>query len=147
MTATLDLVVRRLVRASPEKIFAAWTDAASLSQWWGPEGVPCAGAELDVRVGGAYRIGNTMPDGRTVWITGVFERVEPPRELVFTWHVDGGVAERVSVKLTPQGEATDVVVVHQKIVDAAARASHARGWEGCLAGLARHMEQTRPIDR
>lgn len=139
MTATLDLVVRRSVRASPEAVFAAWTDAEALRQWWGPEGVPCAGAEVDLRVGGAYRIGNTMPDGRVVWITGAFERIDPPRELVFTWHVDGGAAERVSVRLTPQGDETDVVVVHQKIVDAASRTSHESGWVGCLAGLQRHF--------
>jgi uncharacterized protein YndB with AHSA1/START domain len=141
MTSTLDLVMRRRVRASAEKVFAAWTDAASLRQWWGPEGVACAEAELDVRVGGRYRIGNTMPDGRVVWISGVFERVEPPRELVFTWSVEGGAQERVSVRLTPHGDETEVVVVHQRVVDAATRASHEAGWQGCLGGLARFFAQ------
>jgi uncharacterized protein YndB with AHSA1/START domain len=136
---TLDLVVRRRVRASPEKVFQAWTDAEALRQWWGPEGVPCAGAELDVRVGGAYRIGNTMPDGRVVWITGTFERVDPPWELAFTWCVDGGVFERVSVRLAAVRDETDVVIVHQKIATDAARKSHERGWDGCLAGLVRHF--------
>jgi uncharacterized protein YndB with AHSA1/START domain len=134
---TIDLVMRRRMRASAETIFAAWTSAESLRRWWGPEGVACADVELDVRVGGSYRIGNAMPDGTVTWITGVFERIDPPRELSFTWRVDGGGEVRVIVKLTPDGEETEVVVVHQRIVDAATRAGHERGWDGCLAGLTR----------
>jgi len=135
----IELAVRRRIRATPEKIFAAWTTVESLRQWWGPDGVACGDVELDVRVGGTLRIANVMPDGSVVVITGVYEIVDAPRELAFTWRIDGGPAERVSVSFVRDGDETDVVVVHQKIVDDDARAGHERGWDGCLAGLARYF--------
>jgi hypothetical protein len=50
------LVVRRRIHATPEKLFAAWTQPEHLVRWWGPQGVACPAAEIDLRVGGAYRI-------------------------------------------------------------------------------------------
>jgi uncharacterized protein YndB with AHSA1/START domain len=56
--------------------------------WWGPSAaVSCASAEIDLRVGGRYRIANRFPDGRLLWIVGEFEVVEPPSRLVFSWRV------------------------------------------------------------
>jgi hypothetical protein len=34
----------------------AWTEAEQLKKWWGPQSVTCDGAEVDLRVGGRYRI-------------------------------------------------------------------------------------------
>ena len=67
---SLTLFVRRRIKASPERLFEAWTTPDQFVQWWGPPGVACPGAEMDLRVGGSYRIGNRMPDGIEVWIGG-----------------------------------------------------------------------------
>jgi uncharacterized protein YndB with AHSA1/START domain len=136
------LVVRRMIHATPEKLFAAWTEAAHLVHWWGPEGVSCPTAEIDLRVGGSYRIANRFPDGTLLWIAGVFEVVEPPHRLVYTWGLEplSKTAERVTVCFERHDTTTEVVVTHERIDDAAARAGHERGWNGCLDGLARHME-------
>jgi uncharacterized protein YndB with AHSA1/START domain len=137
MATNLSLVVRRVIAASPARLFEAWTTAGQLQAWWGPRGVRCIGAEVDARVGGAYRIGNQLPDGGVVWIAGEFLVVEPPRELVFTWRIEpGGAAEQVTVRFEPRGSETEVVVVHERIASAEARDEHGQGWEGCLAGLA-----------
>lgn len=138
----LSLVTRRLVRASAAHLFAAWTEAERLVQWWGPRGVRCTGAEIDLRVGGRYRIGNRFADGREVAITGVFERIEAPHCLVFSWRLDPGpdLAERVTVRFEPRGEDTEIVIVHERIATDEARTSHAEGWEGCLDGLTRFAE-------
>ena len=60
---------------------------------------------------------------------------------MFSWHVTPGPAhpERVRVKLEARGDDTEVVVVHERILDDALRAGHQRGWEGCLAGLDRYL--------
>jgi uncharacterized protein YndB with AHSA1/START domain len=94
------LVVRRTIRASPECLFAAWTEPDQLRAWWGPEGVVCIAAEIDLRRGGRYRIGNKLSDQRVLWIVGEFDEVEPPRRLVDTWKVDGisETEERVTVQ-------------------------------------------------
>ena len=57
-TATVTLVVRKWIRATPERSFDAWTTPLALRKWWGPEGVECTEAEVDLRVGGHYRIAN-----------------------------------------------------------------------------------------
>src|SRR5947207_13105787 len=85
---TLRLVVRKTIAATPERLFAAWTKPEQLKQWWGPQGVICIAAAVDLRVGGRYRIGNRLPDGRGVWITGEYRVVEPATRLVYSWHSD-----------------------------------------------------------
>ncbi len=135
-TGSVALVVRRTIRAATPRVFAAWTRPEHLMRWWGPEGVRCPAAEVDLRVGGRYRIANRMPDGQTVWISGAFERIEPPRLLVYSWVVgDAPQAERVTVRFEPVEGGTEVIVVHEHIPDAPTRASHRHGWVGCLDGL------------
>ena len=136
--AGLALIVRRIVRAPPARLFALWTEPAELMRWWGPAGATCPEAAVDLRVGGAYRIANRFADGRVVWIAGTFERVEPPRRLDYSWRLEpDGAAERVSVRFEPRGGGTEIVVLHERIADAALRASHEAGWHACLAGLER----------
>lgn len=139
---TAALVVRRTIRARAESLFAAWTDPQQLVRWWGPEGVTCTAAEIDLRVGGSYRIANRMPDGSTLWIAGEFELIEPPSRLMYTWRLEIPEAstERVSVSFVPRDTATEVIVTHERIANAAARTRHESGWIGCLAGLARFAE-------
>ena len=138
----ITLVVRRTIQASPEKLFAAWTEPLQLKSWWGPRGVRCIGAELDLRVGGSYRIGNQLPDGTILWIAGEFELIERPRRLVFTWTLEGveSAPERVTVQFEPAGDATEVIVTHERIRDRELRERHEQGWVGCLEGLAQHAE-------
>ena len=138
----ITLVVRRTIRASAEKLFAAWTEPAQLKAWWGPQGVRCIGAELDLRVGGSYRIGNQLPDGSIIWIVGEFERIDRPRKLVFSWRLEGVESdpERVTVQFEPVGDATEVIVTHERIANRALREQHEQGWIGCLEGLARYSE-------
>jgi uncharacterized protein YndB with AHSA1/START domain len=59
----LSLIVRRTIAATPARLFDAWTTPELLTQWWGPANVTCPAAEVDLRVGGQYRIANQMPDG------------------------------------------------------------------------------------
>ena len=69
-TAGLRLVTRRLIPASPERLFEAWTSPALLCQWWGPPGGRCTNAIVEPVVGGTYRLDNTLADGSAVVISG-----------------------------------------------------------------------------
>jgi uncharacterized protein YndB with AHSA1/START domain len=60
------LIARRTIRASVERVFEAWTQPELLRAWWGPRPVTCSGADVDLRVGGKYRIVNALPDGSSV---------------------------------------------------------------------------------
>lgn len=140
---SLSLVIRRLIEAPAETLFDAWTDPMQLKDWWGPAGVICTGAEVDLRAGGRYRIANLMPDGKTIWILGEFETIERPRRLVYSWRVDPGsaAAERVDIRFVPRGANTEVIVVHERIASAALRGRHESGWNGCLDKLASYARK------
>ncbi|MGA9028597.1 MAG: SRPBCC domain-containing protein [Steroidobacteraceae bacterium] len=138
------LVVRRRINAPREKLFAAWTQPELLVQWWGPQGVVCPAAEIDLRVGGSYRIANQFPDGTVLWIAGTFEVIERPHRLICTWKLESlnALMERVTVCFEVDGAATEVIVTHERIPDEAARTSHERGWTGCLDRFVRYAEQS-----
>ena len=141
MSDGIVLVVRRTVRADANRIFEAWTQPDQLCAWWGPRPVTCSAAEVDLRVGGRYRIVNALPDGTSVIIEGAFEQVEPPHRLVYSWRVGGELAasSRVTVRFESRGDATEVIVVHEQIENQTVRDSHEHGWLGCLDGLERHF--------
>jgi uncharacterized protein YndB with AHSA1/START domain len=126
-----------MIAATPEFLFDTWTQPAKMKEWWGPRDVKCVAVEIDLRVGGRYRIGNQFPDDRILWISGEFESIERPHRLVYTWSVEpvSGSIERVSVQFEPRDGATEVIVTHERIPDAATRDQHQAGWHGCLDGL------------
>ena len=140
--AGVTLEMRRTINATPERLFAAWTDPEQIVAWWGPKDVDCIGAEIDLRVGGRYRIGNQLADGTTIWIVGTFETIEPPRALTYSWLVEGiqSTPERVHVRFEARGGGTtELIINHQRIPGPALRDQHADGWRGCLDGLAAYV--------
>ncbi|MGB1014427.1 MAG: SRPBCC family protein [Nannocystaceae bacterium] len=146
--AELSLMVRRTIAASPERLFRAWTDPNQIVRWWGPKGTRCIAAEMDLRVGGGYRIGNSMPDGNVLWIVGSFEKIEPPTRLVYSWSLENSPErERVSVRFLARGLGkTEVIVVHKRVANRAIYESHEAGWNGCLAGLEAYIVDSKAED-
>ncbi|MEM7339602.1 MAG: SRPBCC domain-containing protein [Actinomycetota bacterium] len=136
-TERAELEVRRVVPATPERTFAAWTSPDQLVQWWGPPGGRCRGAEVDLRVGGRYEIVNELPDGSIVSITGHFVDVGPPDRLSYTWATGPveGPEELVTVQFKAHADGTEVVVSHQRITDPGRVANTQMGWGACLDGL------------
>jgi len=85
-----------------------------------------------------YRIGNQLPDGGVVWISGEFELVESPHRLVYSWRVEDEPVSRVTVSFSAiMDGATEVVIRHERIHSTAVRDDHERGWQGCLDRLER----------
>ena len=135
------LVIQRRIRASAERLFLAWTEPQQLRAWWGPSPVTCSDAQVDLRVGGRYRIDNLLPNGETLSIVGEFIEIERPSKLVYTWQTSHANLESsiVTVQFEPDGDATRVIIRHDQIPNIAIRDEHERGWSGCLDGLARYM--------
>lgn len=138
------LVVRRTIQATPERLFEAWTRPEQLRSWWGPDNVTCSEAEVDLRVGGRYRLANQMPNGDIVWISGVFELIQIPDKLVYTWSIGAASndsPERVTVTFEPREQGTEVIVVHERIPDKPTRDQHKQGWYGCFNGLVDYLDE------
>ena len=138
-----SLTLERHYPVAPEKVWRAWTDAEAVKRWWGPgPGEPVSLAELDVRVGGRFRIVFGGPDGKMHECAGVYKEVVPNRKLVFTWHWPNTTPERISVvsiefHRTPTG--TDLVFKHEQLFDEKARDDHKRGWTATLDKLERFL--------
>lgn len=78
------LTVTRVIHASPEHVFQAWTNPQQLGQWWGPKRFTNPVCELDVRPEGAIRIEMRSPDGKVYPVTGVYREIAEPERLAFT---------------------------------------------------------------
>ena len=142
LSLPLSLIVRRTIRASADRLFAAWTEPRHLVAWWGPRPVKCASAEVDLRLGGRYTIVNALPDGTTLTIAGEFREIDPPRKLVYTWQMneDGGESSLVTVHFAARADDTEVIVIHEQIPRPSVRDSHQQGWAGCLDSLVHYIE-------
>jgi len=83
--------VRRRFAATPERVFDAWTQPEALTEWWsaGPSHRPGL-AEVDLRVGGRYRLSMIDGDGVETIVGGEYVEVLRPARLAFTWSWDGG---------------------------------------------------------
>ena len=79
-----DLTLERILDASPEKVFKAYTDAAILSQWFAPKPWSITDAVFEPRVGGRFQFTMHGPNGEAFRNTGVFLDVVPNRRIITT---------------------------------------------------------------
>ncbi len=134
-----SLTFKRHLSASPEKVYAAWTDPKKIVQWFGrtdlkPDTIQ---AQIDARVGGHYRINFDNAAGEYFEVGGVYREVLPNERLVFSWawHSTPERESLVTVTLKPDGAGTMLTVHHAQLFDQAARDGHERGWIGSLEKL------------
>ena len=84
--AALAIHVRHTFAAQRERVFRAWTDPQVLKRWWCPPGWAPGEMQIDLRVGGAYRIGmRRLRSDAAVYVNGRFLEVNRPERLVYTW--------------------------------------------------------------
>lgn len=136
--AKLELHIVRRYPVAREKVWRAWTDPQALSRWFGPGEVDSVlVADLDVREGGRYRVRFRTPDGSEHEVAGVYQRVEPLRELAFSWawHSTPDRVSQVRILLRTVDGDTELDFRHSRFADAAACENHARGWGGSFAKL------------
>ena len=138
-----SLTLSRHYPVAPEKVWRAWTDPQAVKRWWGPTpGEPVSLAELDVRVGGRFRIVFGGADGKMHECAGAYKEVVPNRKLVFTWSWPNSTPDRISVvtiEFRAAGKGTDLLFKHEQLFDEAARDGHKRGWSGALDKLAAYL--------
>ena len=131
------LVLMRFYPVAPEKVWRAWTDPQALVRWFGPAEADTAEViELDLRVGGRYRIAFGSPDGSEHEAAGVYTEVVPARRLAFTWTRRGlpEAESHVTVVLRPVDGGTELSFRHT-FGNVAARDDHEIGWLPTFAKL------------
>lgn len=123
------ITVRRLLNASPDVVFALWTDADRMPAWILQGG----SATLDLRVGGAYHL-DMHYKGKSYPHHGEYLEIEPPHRLVFTWISEAthGKPSIVTIELHARGEQTELVLTHEGLPSEDNAESHREGWEEIL---------------
>jgi uncharacterized protein YndB with AHSA1/START domain len=110
-TSDREFVVTRMINGPARLVFEAWTNPDLFKQWWIPAsiGMTLESCELDVRVGGGYRLAIRY-EGSTMEFFGRYLEVTPPSRLVWTNDEgdEGGAVTTVTFEET--GGKTRVVV-------------------------------------
>jgi uncharacterized protein YndB with AHSA1/START domain len=110
-TSDREFVVTRTINGPARLVYEAWTRPELFEQWWIPKsiGMTLVSCELDVRIGGRYRLAIRYGDS-TMEFFGTYLEVTPPSRLVWTNDEgdEGGAVTTVTFEET--GGKTRVVV-------------------------------------
>jgi uncharacterized protein YndB with AHSA1/START domain len=111
-TSDREVVVTRTFDAPARVVFEAWTRAELFRQWWVPRsmGMTLRSCELDVRVGGRYRLEFGDDPANPIAFFGRYLEVTPPSRLVWTNDEDGDEASVTTVALEERDGQTHLVL-------------------------------------
>jgi uncharacterized protein YndB with AHSA1/START domain len=96
--------------------------------------------ELDLRVGGKYRVEMHHKGGAIHRLGGTYREIHPPEKLVYTWGWNPDKPESVvTMKFRDLGNNTEIHILHQNLPDQEQRDKHNHGWLGCLIQLDQYL--------
>ncbi len=138
------LVIHKLIPASREEVFAAWSDPAGMRYWMCPGDVILTEAQLDFRVGGRFRI--LMKGEREDYDhAGIYQEIEPPSKLSLTWISKGTDFKTtlVTVQLFEREAGTELILTHERLPSADRVRRHLGGWAQITGRLVEHLQKSR----
>jgi uncharacterized protein YndB with AHSA1/START domain/dihydrofolate reductase len=102
-----ELRLERVLRASPERVWRAWTTPEQLAAWFGPDGFHTETQAFDLRPGGSWRFVLAHPEHGRFDNVVAFTAVEPARRLAYDQQDPAGtISFRVEVTFEPEGDGT-----------------------------------------
>lgn len=133
-----ELVVRRTVDAPARLVFEAWTRAELFRRWWVPAsfGLTLLSCELDVRVGGKYRLVFQHGDA-TMEFFGTYLEVVPAKRLVWTNEEASG--ETVTTVTFDEKDGKTSLTVHD--LYPSTEALDAAITDGSVGGMPEQLDQ------
>lgn len=143
-TDDTTLRIERVIDAPCAAVFAAWTTREAMEAWYRDgESFVATVTELDLRVGGRYRV-EFGPAGDDPYVEhGEYLEIDPPHRLVMTETLDGVESPwsntTVTVELRDDGGKTHLTLTHIGFPTAAHRDAAAGGWPGFVDRLEAHV--------
>ena len=138
----------RVLRATPERLYRAFTDAEALVKWLPPHGFTAKMHHMDARVGGSYRMSFTnFTSGKAQAFGGEYVELVPHERLRWTDKFEDANLPgemTVTVRLTPVSVGTELHIVQEGIPDAIPAEACYLGWQESLTLLAQLVEASIP---
>jgi uncharacterized protein YndB with AHSA1/START domain len=148
MPTTIRL--HRVLRATPERIYRAFTDADAMAKWLPPYGFTCHVSHLDAKVGGTFKMAFTnFTSGNSHAFGGKYLELKPGELIRYTDTFDdpnlpGEMQVTVTLKKVSCG--TDMTIVQEGVPNVIPAEACYQGWQESLAQLARLADPEIPDD-
>lgn len=140
--------IHRVLRATPEKVYRAFTEADAMSKWLPPYGFTCKVHHLDARVGGTFSMSfHNFSTGNSHSFGGEYLELVPHERIRYTDKFDDeslpGLIE-VTVELKPVMGGTELRVAQAGIPEPIPLEMCYLGWQESLLQLANLVEPEIP---
>jgi uncharacterized protein YndB with AHSA1/START domain len=138
------LQLNRVIPASRERVFAAWTTPEAIKVWFGPARCRVLDVQVDLRVDGEYCFSLSTEDLGEIKVRGRYLEVTPPEKLIYTWRWEGNPeltigTSLVTVEFTSAGTSTEICLTHEQLPSIESRDHHGRGWSGTFDKLEEYL--------
>ena len=134
-----SLTMSRNFKAPKQAVYDAWTKEEALTSWFAPTSeMSTVVHEMELKIGGKYRISMIEPGGTTHVIHGEYVALNPYDQIVFTWEWESDeeqVNSLVTIDLSENNGTTNMVLLHEKLASQESVDLHTEGWTGCVAQL------------
>ncbi|WP_345955439.1 SRPBCC family protein [Mucilaginibacter sp. PAMB04168] len=140
--------LHRIIKATPEKVYRAFTESLAIASWLPPYGFLCTVHEMDVREGGTFRMSfQNFTTGSGHTFGGEYMEVKPNEFLKYTDQFDnpnmpGVIINSISFQKTLVG--TELKVLQEGIPQAIPIEMCYLGWQESLEKLAKLVEPNIP---
>ena len=142
--ANNSVSLQRVLKASPEKVYRAFTEANALASWLPPYGFLCTVHEMNVEAGGTYKMSfHNFSTGKSHSFGGKYVEVKPNEFLKYTDKFDdpglpGEMPTSISLQKVSVG--TEIKILQENIPSMIPVEMCYLGWQESLMKLANLVE-------
>jgi len=140
--------LHRVIKASPEKVYRAFTEALALASWMPPYGFLGTVHHMDVKVGGTFKMSfQNFTTGKSDSFGGEYLEVIPNELLKYTDHFEdsnlpGTIVNTIWFRKTSVG--TDLKILQKNIPAMIPAEMCYLGWQESLEKLTKLVEPNIP---
>ena len=140
--------LHKVIKASPEKVYRAFTESLAIASWLPPYGFLCTVHEMNVKVGGAYKMSfQNFTTGNSHSFGGEYIEIKPNEFLKYTDKFDdpnmpGEMITTVWLQKNLAG--TEIKITQEGIPSAIPVEMCYLGWQESLEKLAKLVEPEIP---
>jgi uncharacterized protein YndB with AHSA1/START domain len=138
----------RVLKAPPEKVYRAFTEATAIASWLPPYGFLCTVHEMNVKVGGTHKMSfQNFSTGNSHSFGGKYLELKPGELLKYTDRFDDpNLSDEMttSVSLRKVSVGTEIKIVQEGIPGAVPLEMCYLGWQESLEKLAKLVEPDIP---